>query len=455
MITKPTIARLLLISGFQLFPPSLRCGAARFVVAKPRYARPLLLWLAVVLYVGGSFSAFSQGSLTPPGAPAPMMKRLDEVEPRTNLQATPAPAGVDTTNPNFQFVITQPGSYYLTAIVAVTKANGIQVNAEGVTLDLNGFQVSRTSGSGGDGIQISVQAHRVNLLNGSVKGFAVGINSLDSTFGGRGGKFRDLDVSGCTSTAILSGPGATLEFCRVHDNTGTYGFSCNSGATLTNCTAAANTVSYAIASGVGATLTNCTASNNTTSFGIYADAGSTLTNCSAYLNIGTDVSSCGIATSTGCTITASTAYANYSQAANLTATTGVGFNVGAANTIQGCTATNNRGDGIRLLNTTLARGNTSTSNGSSGDGGGIHATAFGNRIEANQVAFNDRGIDVDGAANVIIQNTATRNTNNYDITANNIFGAIVDRTAPAAAPVSGNSAPSSAATTDPWANISY
>src|SRR3954453_12968863 len=97
MITKPTVARLLLISAFQLF----------------------------------SFSAFSQGSLTPPGAPAPTMKRLDEVEPRTNLQATPAPAGVDTTNASFQFVITQPGSYYLTANVAVTKPNGVQISAEG------------------------------------------------------------------------------------------------------------------------------------------------------------------------------------------------------------------------------------------------------------------------------------------------------------------------------------
>src|SRR5256885_12829047 len=105
-----------------------------------------------------SSSAFPQGSLTPPGAPAPTMKRVDEVEPRTNLQASPAPAGVDTTNPNYQFVINQPGSYYLSANIAVTKPNGIQINADGVTLNLNGFQISRASGSGGDGIQISVAA---------------------------------------------------------------------------------------------------------------------------------------------------------------------------------------------------------------------------------------------------------------------------------------------------------
>src|SRR5687768_5755354 len=135
--------------------------------------RSITLLLVVSAFQTFSVSAFGQGSLTPPGPPAPTMKRLDEVEPRTNLQATPAPAGVDTTNANYHFIINQPGSYYLSANLGVTKANGIQINAEGVTLDLNGFEISRVGGSGGDGIQISVTAHRVKLLNGSVKGFAV------------------------------------------------------------------------------------------------------------------------------------------------------------------------------------------------------------------------------------------------------------------------------------------
>ena len=417
--------------------------------------RLLCTVVAAVLPVLLAPTAFSQGTLTPPGAPAPTMKKLDEVEPRTNLQATPAPAGVDASNASYHFVINQPGSYYLSGNLGVTKANGIQINAEGVTLDLNGFQISRLGGLGGDGIQISVNAHRVKLLNGSVKGFAVGINAIDAAFGARGSKLRDLNVSGCTSKAILAGPGAFLESCYVHDNTGTHGISCSTGCTLTNCTATNNTVTYAIAAGVGATLTNCAASNNTGSFGIYADAGSTITNCNALGNIGTDTFSCGIATSTGCTITNSTAYSNWSNSGTLSGNTGVGFSVGSGNTIQGCTAANNRGDGIKIHNYSLARGNSCLSNGSSGDGAGIHAGSFANRIEGNHVTGNDRGIDVDGAGNVIVSNSAKQNTTNYDIAANNVFGAIVDRTAPASAAVSGNSAPSSAGTTDPWANISY
>src|SRR3954447_14082693 len=218
---------------------------ARSLTSRTKSMRSILIFALFGLILAPS--AFSQGSLTPPGAPAPTMKRLDEVEPRTNLQASPAPAGVDTTNASFHFIINQPGSYYLSANVGVTKANGIQINAEGVTLDLNGFQIARASGGGGDGIQISVQAHRFSLLNGSVKGFAVGINSIDSNFGARGGKFRDLDVSGCTSTAIMASPGALLESCRVHDNTGTNGISCGTACNLTNCTASNNTVTFAIA----------------------------------------------------------------------------------------------------------------------------------------------------------------------------------------------------------------
>src|SRR5256714_10145097 len=119
-------------------------------------------------------SGFAQGSLTPSGRPAPTMKRLDEVEPRTNVQATPAPAGVDTSNADYHFIINQPGSYYLSTNILVTKTNGIQINAEGVTLDLNGFQISRDS-PGGYGIEISGTSSRTTVRNGTIKRFLSGI----------------------------------------------------------------------------------------------------------------------------------------------------------------------------------------------------------------------------------------------------------------------------------------
>src|SRR6476619_3575825 len=199
MIPKHHVVRFLLVSGFQLF----------------------------------TVSAFSQGSLTPPGAPGPTFKTLQQVEPRTDLQATPAPPGVDTTNGAYHFIINQPGSYYLSANLAVTKANGIQINAEGVTLDMNGFQISRASGSGGNGIEIAAISNRAAVRDGSIRGFAQGIQSSFGASYARGCAFRDLAVRNCTSAGIVAGDGAIVESCRAHDNSGSRGIFANIGSTLT------------------------------------------------------------------------------------------------------------------------------------------------------------------------------------------------------------------------------
>src|SRR4051812_31427609 len=136
---------------------------------KTQFITSVFRWHAVALCAGGYFLLSSlaspQGSLTPPGPPAATFKTLQQVEPRIDLQNAPASA-VTTTNVFYHFVITQPGSYYLSANLGVTKPNGIQINTEGVTLDLNGFQISRASGTGGNGIEIAVASHRATVRNG-------------------------------------------------------------------------------------------------------------------------------------------------------------------------------------------------------------------------------------------------------------------------------------------------
>ena len=420
----------------------------------------------------------AQGPLNPPGPPAPGMKSLDQIEPRTNLQANPAPAGVDTTNTDYHFIINQSGSYYLSANLSVSKTHGIQINVPGVTLALNGFQVARGHTSGGHGLEIVPTAHRTTVQNGTIRGFAYGIRSMQggSDFA-NACAFRELAVSGCTEIAIYAGEGAVLESCRVHGNTGSsgiftiYGSSltnctasnntltnaairAGSGSTLSNCLAYRNTATYGIYAGTASTLINCTALSNTVDYGIFTFGSSALTNCATTYNVSSATHSAGIRTDGQSTISHCTSNGNLSSVAP-TPTTGMGFWLGPHSTIQGCTASANHGDGIRIYNGTLARDNTSTGNGNEGDGAGIHAGSSDNRIEGNNVSFNNRGIDVAVGRNVIIRNTASQNTTNYALAANNVFGAIVNRTAPASAAVNGNSAASSAGTTDPWANFSY
>jgi hypothetical protein len=264
-----------------------------------------------------------------------------------------------------------------------------------------------------------------------------------------------LVVSACTTAGIFLGDGALIESCRVHDCTGNYGIFANAGASIMDCAVSYCSVVDGIFVGAGGSLLNCSASNNTATHGINVSSGSTLMNCAASFNKSSASFSTGFNIGSDCTVSHCNAFANASTVVGSTSDQGIGFSMGADGSIQSCTADFNQGDGIRITAYVVVRNNNCVKNGNNGDGAGIHAAQNHNRIEANQVASGDRGIDVDLAGNIIIMNTAAGNTTNYDIVANNVFGAIVDRTAPASAAVLGNSAASSAATTDPWANFSY
>lgn len=390
-----------------------------------------------------NISAFSQGSLTPPGAPAPTMKKLDEVEPRTNLQATPAPAGIDTSNPSYHFIINQPGSYYLTANLLVTKANGIKINAEGVTLDLNGFQISRTT-PGGYGIEIPFESWRATVRNGTISGFAAGILGNAPA-----GAFRDLAVTRCINFGIKTGNGSVLDSCRAAFNSGIAGIDAGWGTTLINCTATSNTVTYAISTASGCTLTNCAAYINTADFGINVSSGSSLTNCSASFNTGTSPTSAAINAGYGCTLRGCTTYFNDSTAAQ-TSTTEIGIYVSSGCTVQNCTVQFNNGDGIRVGSESFVGENNCAFNFS-----GVHSTGGNNRIEGNNVISNGRGIHVEAAGNLVIKNSARGNTTDYVIAANNRYGPIVDISAAGAPAVNGKSAADTTGTSHPWANFSY
>src|SRR2546421_9068090 len=108
---------------------------------------------------GGSIDG--QGSLTPPGAPAPTMKTLAQIEPRTPISSLP-------------FTISTSGSYYLTKNLSVATGDGITISVDKVTLDLNGFTISSNAASAtGTGILLSGTLTNVTIVNGYITGGVV------------------------------------------------------------------------------------------------------------------------------------------------------------------------------------------------------------------------------------------------------------------------------------------
>jgi hypothetical protein len=128
--------------------------------------RPLTFAILLTFILHPSSFVLAQGTLTPPGAPAPTMKTLDQVKPRTPISAPGT-------------FLTAPGSYYLTTNLVTGSANadGITVRASNVTIDLNGFSIISTFGAGTDspvGIRIDgslSEVANVTVRNGQITGF--------------------------------------------------------------------------------------------------------------------------------------------------------------------------------------------------------------------------------------------------------------------------------------------
>lgn len=437
-----------------------------------------------------------QGSLTPPGAPGPTMKSLDQIASQGTALSTVNTPG-DASN---HFIISQPGSYYLTGNLVAAETNAIRITAAGVTIDLNGFQVSTTNATPGDGVSVRPGADHCVIKNGSILGFAQGIDT--TTQAAKNCHFLDIGVSGCTNWGIRAGEGAVLESCRAHDcsgasaalgagigstlrdctashnttvnaiqalsastlinctasnNTGTNAISTGDHSALSNCAATANTVTNAINTGNACSLMNCSASSNTAVSGISTQTACALMNCSASFNTSNAATSAGFTVTVACTITNCVAMGNTTTAGTATNSTGIGFNVSDGSTVEGCISGSNHGDGIRVTAACIVSHNSCRQNGIGGgaDGAGIHSTAIANSIERNFVFNNTRGVEVSSTGSVIIGNTATANGTAYVIAASNRYGPILDISASGTAAVNGSSAASTLTTTDPWANFTH
>jgi hypothetical protein len=443
-------------------------------------------------------SAFPQGgSLTPPGAPAPTMKTLDQVQPRTLI-----PAGTAV------YTISSEGSYYLGGNLSIASGNAITVNANNVTIDLQGFEVIGTGGSAG--IFLNGGVSNVTIRNGTIRNFTSdGINGQgNSTV--RVEKVRALNNAGsgivvdlngavidCAAEAngavgIVGTDNCVIQHCQSIGNTGanSHGIAVANAAQISGCVAR-NNAGSGIVTGTDSTLSACVATNNTTggisvgdsctilnstanqngmnggttagSHGIAAAGAFTITNCTGNKNTGDGLSVSG--GSPGATVHNSTFNGNTlngidaSIGSVVTACItnnngGQGINAQLGCRVQDCTADLNAGNGIVLLGVCRAIDNDCRQNSAAGI---LAQTAGGSRIEGNNVVVNiNQGIMVTTTNCLIIRNSARANfAVNYSIVAGNRYGPIVDITAGGTAAVSGSSAADTTTTTHPWANFSY
>jgi parallel beta-helix repeat protein len=345
------------------------------------------------LLVGLTFSALvlvaaalQAGQMEPPGPPGETMKPLSDIEPRRGIWREMLP-----------LVITEHGtSWYLLESIGVGGyEDGITIDANSVTIDLNGFTLSGSNTGIADGIKVNAGRQDAKILNGTIR-----------EWGGDG-----IDAEAASHCRMT---GLTLR------NNAAYGVNAGSSAIVSECIVTSSWLSGIVA-GEGSVVRDCTVEGGNDGFTL---EGSSVSNCIARDNIGN-----GFVLGIGNSVVRCQAISN----------DGNGIRMDFANTVSDNVVKGNGEDGIVAIAGNYIFRNLVDLNGAIFDASGILVTAWGNRIEGNNVTSNDRGIDIDGAGNVIIKNSAKGNTPNYDIVAGNDVGPIG----------------TAATSTSPWANIAY
>ncbi len=351
------------------------------------------------------------GPLAPPAGPiASSYKTLSEVEPRIAVTAANTPGDSDSV-----FRIAQPGSYYLAGNVNVPSGkHGVEIAADGVTLDLSGFSIAGVPGSF-DGITVSTVARkRITIRNGVVR--AMGSDGIELwALGADGSQAWGLEVegvtiSGCVGAGMRMVPGRVRD-CQFDENgAGLYIYG-ESPSVVQGSSATGNT-SYGLSVGNGV-LADCSARSNG-AIGISMGNAGVVRDCHSEANQW-------------------------------------GFGV-VNTTISGCTAYNNSAGGISSNARSTIVGNyivsTTLVPGSIGISLGYDAC----RVEDNNIVTQATAIRAATGNNLIVGNTFRYCTTAVNAAAGNRIGTIVIGSSSAA--VNGNSG-GGMGTTDPYANIIY
>lgn len=391
--------------------------------------------------IAASFAATAfAGDLNPPaGAIGPTMKPLSQIEPRIAISAATTPGDADSV-----FRIASPGSYYLTGEVLIPPGKrGIEISADDVTLDLNGFRIGGFAGTLEGIAVISESFNRKNIVvsNGVIRNVqGDGVRLLPAfIYDATSCRVESMTISDCGGYGIRTGTSAIIRNCTVA-NSAFDNYYARSNTVIDSCTSLDAGFTGIQTSGA-TVITRCNVSGSGQA-GIETSNYCTISDCVSTFN-----DQEGIIGHDGTVIQGCTASHNERH--------GI-VNYGRGGMIVHCTADSNTQDGIRVVGRTLVKNNACNENGYVGGvGANISVDGNSNRIEGNHCAKADVGIEVIYDANVIVGNSCTENGVNWSIAANNVHGPIIDRRNPASPAVNGNTAAGTMGTTDPHANFTY
>lgn len=404
--------------------------------------------------------AFAGPITPPPGPVSGTHKTLTDVEPRVAINATNTPGDAAA-----MFRILQSGSYYLTGdLVVDANMAGIRIAAPSasVTIDLNGFTIR---GQGGNSPAILTDlgvatARSVMVRNGRVLDMSGAANLVADAV-----VISDLSVDNSASNGLVIDSLATpavLERCTLSRVTFTairtdrQAIPSRFPAVVRDCVVRLGS-GQGIAVGPGSMVTGCIVEGG--SEGIRVGDSSVVLRCAATATTGV-----GINAGSNCLVEDSLAASNALDGIVCGTQSRVqgcvsndngddGISAGGASSVVSCTVILNVGDGILVGSDCFVSQNTADSNGAgAGDGAGIHSTSTDNRIEGNNCTDNDRGIDVDASGSIIVRNTCSGNSVNWDVATGNVCLVVSATTAPAILGNAGGTAPGS---TDPSVNFTY
>ncbi len=206
------------------------------------------------------------GTLNPPGPPAPTGRTTDDLanmiarpsgvsEPRTPVAGLPGTA-------SSKYVISASGSYCATEnFIAAAGQSGIQITADNVDLDLQGFHLVGGDNAGLATAGIVVTGSNVSIYNGTLEGpwsIAMQVNAP---------KFLlwDVTVIGAAGTGFLLGTDGQCYDCDVYECP--TGFDAHGQRTIVEeCGAWSCPTSFAASGTQNLIISNC-ATNSANPFG--------------------------------------------------------------------------------------------------------------------------------------------------------------------------------------------